>query len=414
MSKSAIIIGAGVIGTSCAHYLLESGWNVTLIDQGRFAGACSHGNCGLICPSHVLPLAEPGAIRNAVGSMFRKDSPFYIKPRFNLDLWAWLWSFARRCKADCVIDSARGIQALLHSSMSLYRDLIERHNLDCEWEARGLLFAYRSRAHLDAYAQTNQLLSQSFDEPATIHTGDELLRLEPALKPGLAGGWYYHSDAHLRPDKLLSSWRRVLESCGATILESCQLRTIVHALGRASAIDTSQGTMAADAFIVATGALTPLLAKQLGCTIPIQPGKGYSLTMPRPSICPKIPLIFPETRVAVTPMQSAYRLGSMMEFTGYDETINPNRIKLLKTGAEPYLREPYTDPVTEQWFGWRPMTPDGKPIIDRAPTMSNVVIAAGHNMLGLSMAPATGKLVGEMLNGTSPHIDPAPYSVSRF
>ena len=167
-------------------------------------------------------------------------------------------------------------------------------------------------------------------------------------------------------------------------------------------------------FVVAAGAWTPLLNEHLGCRVPIQPGKGYSLTMPRPAVCPKIPLIFPETRVAVTPFQSGYRLGSTMEFAGYDESIRPERLQLLKDGATAYLQEPYCEPVQEEWFGWRPMTYDSLPIIDRSPKYENVMIAAGHNMLGLSMAPATGKLVAELVEGTSPHIDPKPYRVSRF
>jgi D-amino-acid dehydrogenase len=414
MSKSAVIIGAGVIGAACAHYLVESGWRVTLIDRGRFAGACSHGNCGLVCPSHVLPLAEPGAIRRALKSMFQKNSPFHIKPRLSLDLWAWLWNFARRCNTGCMMESGRAIQALLHSSMSLYQDLVERHRLDCEWETRGLLFAYGDAAELDAYAKTNDLLAQTFHEPATRYAGDDLLRLEPALRPGLAGGWYYQSDAHLRPDKLMSSWRRLLESRGAAIHENCEFKSFTTAGGRATAVETSKGAFAADAFVIATGAMTPLLNSHLGMRIPIQPGKGYSITMPRPAVCPAIPLIFPETRVAVTPLRSGYRLGSMMEFAGYDDSINPARLRLLKDGAAPYLREPYAEPVQEEWFGWRPMTADGKPIIDRTPAMPNVMIAAGHNMLGLSMAPATGRLVAEMLNEFPPHIDPIPYLASRF
>ena len=167
-------------------------------------------------------------------------------------------------------------------------------------------------------------------------------------------------------------------------------------------------------FVVAAGAWTPLLNEHLGCRVPIQPGKGYSLTMPRPAVCPKMPLIFPETRVAVTPFQSGYRLGSTMEFAGYDESIRPERLQLLKDGASGYLHEPYCEPVLEEWFGWRPMTYDSLPIIDRSPKYENVMIAAGHNMLGLSMAPATGKLVAELAQGSSPHIDPRPYSVSRF
>jgi D-amino-acid dehydrogenase len=113
-------------------------------------------------------------------------------------------------------------------------------------------------------------------------------------------------------------------------------------------------------------------------------------------------------------MQSGYRLGSTMEFAGYDASLNRRRLELLLQGASHYLHEPYCEPIEEEWFGWRPMTYDGMPIIGRSPALSNVVIAAGHNMLGLSMAPATGKLVAEILDGTPAHIDPAPYAVTRF
>ncbi len=125
-------------------------------------------------------------------------------------------------------------------------------------------------------------------------------------------------------------------------------------------------------------------------------------------------MIFPEHRVAVTPMQTGYRLGSTMEFAGYDATLNPKRLQLLRDGASHYLQEPFGEPVQEEWFGWRPMTYDSIPIIDRSPKLKNVVIAAGHSMLGLSMATGTGKLVAELLNDEKPHIDPAPYSVRRF
>jgi D-amino-acid dehydrogenase len=152
----------------------------------------------------------------------------------------------------------------------------------------------------------------------------------------------------------------------------------------------------------------------MGCRIPIQPGKGYSITMPRPALCPTLPMIFEEHRVAVTPMQSGYRLGSTMEFAGYDNRLNQRRLALLREGAEVYLREPYGEPVQEEWYGWRPMTPDSVPIIDWSPAYSNVLIAAGHNMLGVSMGPGTGKLVAEILCGAVPHVDRGPYAISRF
>src|SRR5207244_2669072 len=149
-----------------------------------------------------------------------------------------------------------------------------------------------------------------------------LTAFEPALKPGLAGGWHYPGDAHLRPDRLLASWQRLLAANGVTIRENCEFRDFVREGSRAQVARTSAGDFPADAFVLATGAWTPLLHRQLGCRIPIQPGKGYSITMPRPARCPSLPLIFPEHKVAITPMRSAYRIGSTMEFAGYDATLN--------------------------------------------------------------------------------------------
>ena len=286
--------------------------------------------------------------------------------------------------------------------------------ITCEFETRGLLFAYQDRAKLDAYAATDKLLGETFGHPAERFDGDRLQQLEPALRPGLAGGWFYRADSHLRPDALMRSWRKQLEINGVRILDHTEVRGFSKQGECATAVETSAGPLAAGAFVVATGAWTPLLAKHLGCRIPIQPGKGYSITMPRPAICPKIPMIFPETRVAVTPWASGYRLGSTMEFAGYDTTINRARLALLRDGAEPFLREAYCEPVEEEWYGWRPMTYDSLPIIGPSPAMGNVMIAAGHNMVGISMAPATGKLVAEMMSGGKPHVDPAAYRPGRF
>jgi D-amino-acid dehydrogenase len=179
-------------------------------------------------------------------------------------------------------------------------------------------------------------------------------------------------------------------------------------------VKTPAGDLSADAFVLAAGALSPRWSRQLGCRLPIQPGKGYSITMPRPARCPAVPMIFEEHRVAVTPFASGYRLGSTMEFAGYDTSIRPERIELLKSAARLYLHEPLAEPVQEEWFGWRPMTPDSVPIIGPCPALANVWIASGHSMLGLSMAPGTGQLIAEMIAGEPPHLEPAAYSPTRF
>ncbi len=409
-----VVIGGGVVGAACAYYLRRSGRDVEVLDRGAFGKGCSHANCGFVCPSHVLPLAEPGAVWRTLKSMLRKDSPFYVKPRFDPAFWGWLFRFARRCNARDQVQAGRAIQALLNSSRALYDGLMREEPLDCEWEARGMLFVLRSAPAMEHYAETDRLLREEFGLASERYDGEALVSLEPALKPGLAGGFLYRTDAHLRPDKLMTSWRRVLEGIGVHVRENCAVKRLARERGRCRSAVTDQGEIAADAFVVAAGAWTPLLNRHLGCRVPIQPGKGYSITMPRPARCPSVPLIFEEHRVAVTPMRSGYRLGSTMEFAGYDATLNRRRLALLKEGARHYLHEPYCEPVVEEWFGWRPMTPDSLPVIGRSPSLANVWIAAGHNMLGLSMAPATGKLVTELLGGAAPHLDPAPYAVERF
>lgn len=414
MPQQVVVVGGGVIGLACAHFLERAGCRVTVIDRQAIGQGCSHANCGLICPSHVLPLAEPGAVRTALRSLFQPRAPFRVRPRLDPKLWYWFWRFARRCNLPTMLEAGRAIQPLLESSLALYQQLIEQEGFDCEWEQSGLLYVYRSRAAFAAYEQTDRLLTEHFQLSAQRLTGEEVSAFEPALKPGLAGGWYYAHDALLRPDRLLAAWRRRLTERGVSFLEHCVWKGLHRSLRQVQAVQTSQGDLPADAVVVATGAWTPQLAKDIGCDVPIQPGKGYSITMPRPALCPRRPLIFPETRVAVTPFATAYRLGSIMEFAGYDATLSPRRLNLLVQGAEPYLREPTAEPVWERWSGFRPMTWDSLPIIGRAPSAENLFVAAGHNMLGLSMAPATGRLIAELVTEQPPHLNPQPYRVQRF
>jgi D-amino-acid dehydrogenase len=412
--KRVVVIGGGVIGATCAYYLAKSGWSVTIVDRGAFGKGCSHGNCGLITVSHVLPLAVPGAIRGALSALLHRNSAFSIKPRLDPRLWAFLIGFARRCTHRQMLRSGRAIQALLQSSRSLYDELMAKEPFDCEWQTRGVLFVLRTAAGMEHFAHTDRLLREEFNMPAVRYDGEAVTALEPALKSGLAGGWHYPGDAQLRPDRLMASWQRILVALGIQVREGCEFTGFLGMANRAQAAATSRGEWSADAFVVATGAWTPLFSRALGSRIPIQPGKGYSITMARPARCPTIPMIFDEDRVAVTPWGSGYRLGSMMEFAGYDTSLAPRRLAVLRDGARHYLHEPYAEPVEEEWYGWRPMTPDSVPVIDRSATHENVLIAAGHNMLGVTMAPATGKLVAELLDGRKPHLDIRPYSRRRF
>jgi D-amino-acid dehydrogenase len=264
------------------------------------------------------------------------------------------------------------------------------------------------------FAKTDQLLTREFNVAARRVEGDELQALDPALKPGLAGAFLYEGDTMLRPDLLCAEWKLHLEAQGVEFIEHCKALSIERESNRIKSVITSNGPITCDRFVFAAGAWSSDWGAELGISIPIQPGKGYSVTMKRPEICPKYPMLFPEHRVGVTPFDEAYRLGSMMEFVGFDESIPDKRIQQLKRSAEPYLKQPWTTETFETWYGWRPMTWDSLPVIGQAPGIDNVFLATGHNMLGLSLAPATGRLLAEMVSDEKTHIDPVPYAPDRF
>ena len=415
--QRVVVIGGGIVGAMCAWFLAKSGRQVTIVERGKFGAGCSHGNCGYVSPSHVLPLPKPGAIKNAMSMMRRPNSPLSVKFPPPWTLVKWLWNFGRRCNEKDMMEAAAARHALLQSSMTLYEEIVAAESIQCEWQSEGLMFVFHSESHFDEFGHVDKLLRENFDVPATPYDGNQLTKLEPALKPGLGGAWHYEGDRHLRPDRLMSQMCSLLKSRGVEIVEDFPVAQVLRDGAQASAVASKAEAaelIEADAFVVATGAMTPFLNEQLGCKIPIQPGKGYSMTMSCPANMPKIPMLFEEHRVGVTPMETTYKLGSMMEFVGYDDSIRSSRMQILRDAAEIYLHDPYCDPVHEEWCGWRPMTWDGKPIIDRSPAMDNVWIAAGHNMLGLSMSTGTGKLVEQLMSGEEPHIDPRPYALSRF
>ncbi len=406
-----VVIGGGVIGASSAYFLRKAGFRVTLIEKATFGSGCSHGNCGLICPSDALPLASPGAIGKTLKTLFKRHNPLYIKPRVSMRLWFWLAKFALRCNQRHMLQAASARMPLLESSLHLYQKILEAEQMECEWQKNGLLYVYKDADAMEGYAATDQFLTEHFSLAAERFDACGLYELEPAIADEVAGGWYYEDDAHLRPDRLMAEWKRVLLEQDVEIREETEVFKFKRKGIKATGVLTRDGIIEADKFVLAVGAISPQWEKEIGADIPIQPGKGYSLTFPRPQYSPRIPMIFPQHRVVMTPMLSGYRLGSTMEFSGYDSRINRRRINLLKTGAEPYLREPYGDHVEEEWFGWRPMIYHGIPIVDTSPRMDNVLVATGHNMLGLSMGPATGKLVSELISGEPTHVPSRPYQL---
>ncbi|MEM7051130.1 MAG: FAD-dependent oxidoreductase [Acidobacteriota bacterium] len=413
-SESVVVVGGGIVGIACAHYLQRAGYGVTVIDRSGIGQACSHGNCGYICPSHVLPLNEPGALREGLVSLVNPSAPLRIRPQMRLSLYRWLLQFARRCTHRQMLEAGRCLLPILESSMDEYRKLFTELPAAGEWKENGLAYVFQEEAAFEAFARTDRLLSETYGVTAQRVEGDDLSAFDPALKPGLAGAYFYDDDGSVRPDRLVRDWSGHLSRSGVELIEDCRLEGVSRSGGAIVSLSTSRGDMTADHFVFALGSWSSKWSSELRCALPVEPGKGYSVTMSRPQVCPRHPMLFPEQRIGVTPFDHGFRIGSMMEFVGWDTSIPERRIEQLQESARPYLVHPVGEEVRETWYGWRPMTWDSLPIIGRAPRLDNAFLATGHNMLGLTMAAATGRLIAELVAEQPTHIDIEAFSPQRF
>jgi len=413
--SDVLVIGGGIIGLACAYYLAKAGKNVRLLEQDAIGAdtAASYGNCGLVFISHLVPLCAPGTIRHEMIRRLQGGSPLYIKLAPDVKRFKWLLNFARKCNTKHMAYAIKARGNILQNSIELMVKLFKEEHIECDWEEKGVLMVFKSRSEMQKYAKTNNLM-KPYGLDAVSLIGDALFDLEPALRKDVYGAWYHKKDSHLRPDKLLSAWQQVLLKMGVVFEENCRLEDLVAESRQIRHAETTGGVYTADDYVLATGAWTPQLTGRLKLILPVEPGKGYSLTMTRPAVCPTIPCYFSEPSVVATPWKSGFRLGGTMEFSGFNFDTLARRVQHLITGANEYLKEPVDEPVMEEWVGMRPMVYDDLPIIDRAPNHPNLVVATGHGMQGISMATSTGKLVSEIITGRKPHIDPTAFGIQRF
>jgi len=412
---NVLIIGAGIVGLSSAYYLSKAGHQVTILDKGDLSDNCSFGNAGMIVPSHFIPLATPGMLAQGIRWMFNSKSPFYVRPSLNPDLISWGLKFLKNANAGHVARSAEPLRDISLLSKSLYQDLAKDGAFDFGLSEKGILMFYKTEkaaeeeAHMAAHGRELGL-------DMVVLNPEECQKLQPNLKLNVLGAVHYRCDAHLHPNKLMADMAAYLQKEGVKIVKNHEVTAIETSAGKITSVLTGDKKWMADEYIIAGGSWSPAIAKLVNIKAPLMPGKGYSFMVDEPQNRMQIPALLAEARVAITPMNGQIRYGGTMELDKINNRININRVKGIIEAIPQYL--PDLQPALPQekdiWFGFRPASPDGLPYIGRNKKYNNLVVATGHGMMGLSLGPATGKLVSEIIGGEALSMPTTAFSPDRF
>lgn len=413
-SDQVVIVGGGVIGLCSAYYALKRGFEVTVVERESAGGDnCSMGNAGMIVPSHFTPLAAPGMISKGLRWMFNPESPFYVRPRVNLDLMRWGWLFYQHSTERHVAASRELLRDLNLESRRLFAELAEEE--DFGLVRRGLLMLCKSQkgldeeAHIAKEAHEIGLQADVLDAAATT-------LLDPAITMDVAGAVYFPQDCHLSPSRFMATIRRRILAAGGVIESDVTLDTIECQAGKVVAVTGPGRRFEGGKFVIAGGSWSADLLKSVGMKMPLQAGKGYSLTLPSPPELPQLCSIFAEAKVAITPMDGSLRFGGTMEVGGLDLSINPARVRGIVKSVNAYFPK-FSEKDFEgiwPWAGLRPVSPDGVPYLGQVPGLPNLLAASGHAMMGLSLGPVSGRLVADLLAGDPPFRPITAMAPGRF
>ena len=408
-----LIIGAGAVGVAIAHALASGGRQVVIVDRSKVCSGCSHGNAGWVTPCHALPIPGPGLPAQTMKWMLRGDSPLYIRPSLRPSLLAWLWRFYRHCNHDAQLRGLKAMAQLNRHVVPMTRQLVEQCGLDCQFQSRGILEVFRTEAELAKGHQHLELLKQH-GISGEVLSRDAVHEREPALSEAVCGGIFFPEEADYVPDQFVKELADRLPALGVRILSDTAVEGFTLAANRINTVATSAGDMQPQTVVLAAGAWSVLLARQLGVHLSMQPGKGYSVTLRCQPGVPRIPLMLTDSKVGITPWRDTVRLAGTMELAGLQLAINRRRVDAIVRAAKSYLPGFRGEHVLETWAGMRPVTSDGLPIIGRSGKLTNLIMATGHGMLGLTQSVVTGRLVADLVLDREPLVPVGPFSPDRF
>ncbi len=414
MSK-VVIIGGGIIGLNCAYYLQKEGYDVTVIDHGNITDGCSFGNMGYISPSHFTPIATPGIISQGLKWMLKSSSPFYIKPRLNMDLIRWGMSFWKSANATKMAENIPHLNNLLQLSRSLMVDIKQDLSDSFDMIEKGCWMLYKQKKT----GEHEKYLADEAEQmglKTIICNAQQVQQYETQVEVNVAGGVLYLDDCHINSRKLMQGLHTYLQNKGVTFYLNSEVKSFERSGDKISGVIINNQLLTFDELVIANGSWMQQLSKSLGLYVPLQPGKGYSIMYDNLENNLQYPSILVDDRTATTPIEKWLRIGGTMELSGHSDNILDKRVMAVYNAFNKYypsmkLSQP---DIKKAWFGYRPISPDGMPYIGRHKSFKNLVFAGAHAMLGVSAAAATGKLVKEIVSHQSTTINIEAFNPDRF
>jgi D-amino-acid dehydrogenase len=404
------VVGGGVIGLCTAYSLARRGTRVTVVDKGRVGGGCSHANGGWICPSIADPLPSPAIRANSLGMLLRSDSPLYVRPASLPLLASWLTRFWKYCTSAHYERGVRALGDLAVGTMDSY-DRLAGDGVEFEMGKAGILMLARSRARLEE--KVGSLRARGYG-PIQVLEGPALQELEPAVPEHFAGGVWVQPERHVRPDTLCAGLTTWLRRGQATVTEDFEVIGAEIEGTTMRSLRSARGSLEADAFVFATGADPRAIEKTCGIALPLQAGKGYSITLEEARLSVRRPLYLVAEKIVITPFQGALRIGGTMELSGVNVRMDRRRLTAMARAAERGIPGILDGGSRTEWVGMRPLTPDGLPLLGPLPGRSNVFVATGHQMLGVTLAPRTGEVMTDLILEGRTDVDVEPFDPRRF
>ena len=409
-----VVVGGGIVGLSCAWFLRQAGADVIVLEAGeQTGGGASRGNAGAICPSLAEPLAAPGMVRAALDDLRRPDAALYVHPAYMPQMAGFLLRFSRSGRHAAYDRGVRALAQLARGVTGAYDRLAEA-GVGLHARQDGYLMVFGSQeAAAEEHARiigVSALVASSPPEP--LLSAVQLRAYEPLLGDTAVAGFVIPGERWIDASLLLDDLTAAIHDAGVDLRTGASV-TALHDLGDSIEVDTPGGTVEAAVAVVAAGVWTRDLVVPLGVKLTMQAGKGYSFAL-RPPRVPEHVLELHDAHVMATPLGDRLRIAGTMEFDGTTDRFHPERIQAIVRRLAPLLPTVDLSDRTQEWVGPRPMTPDGLPILGPLAAHPRVVLATGHNMLGVTLGPVTGEVIAGLLCGDGPGIDLGPFAPARF